>query len=49
MNRCYKLYNDYYGKKYFEAQDFCKAQGGYVVEITSQAENEIITELLPGK
>ena len=33
---------------YFDAQDLCKENGGHVMEITSAAEDAIITELLLG-
>ena len=44
--RCYKFYE--VNLVYFEAQDLCKEKGGHVMEITSQAEEDIINELLPG-
>ena len=46
IERCYKFYHQ--NMNYFDAQDLCKDNGGHVMEITSAAEDAIITELLLG-
>ena len=47
LERCYKFYD--INRVYVDAQNYCKAQGGYVMEIASNAENDDITDILHGK
>ena len=46
IDRCYT--RNGIGRTYFDAQEFCKEKGGYVMEINSADEESLVTGFLIG-